>query len=57
LTWGFAASEVAGFKLGNVVVTLLAAIVIGKLDIIVSGNVKSTFLMLFPSRSATEWDG
>ena len=47
LTWGFAASQVAGFRLGNVAVTLLAAVVIGKLDIIVSGNVTSTFLMLF----------
>ena len=47
LTWGFAASQVAGFKLGNAAVALLAAVVIGKLGIIVSGNVKSTFLMLF----------
>ena len=47
LTWGFAASQVAGFKLGNVAVALLAAVAIGKLDIIVLGNVTSTFLMLF----------
>ena len=47
LTWGFAASQVAGFKLGNVAVALLAAVVIGKLDIIVSANIKFTFLTLF----------
>ena len=47
LTWGFAASQVAGLKLWNLAVALLAAAVIGRLDIIVSGNVKSTFLMLF----------
>ena len=47
LTWGFAASQVAGSKLGNVAVALLAAVVIGKLGVIVSGNVNSTFLMLF----------
>jgi len=47
VTWGFAASQVAGFKLGNVAVALLAAVVIGKLNLIVLGNVKSTFLMLF----------
>ena len=35
LTWGFAASQVAGFKLGNVAVALLAAVVLGKLGIIV----------------------
>ena len=47
LTWGFAASQVADLHLGNVAVTLLAAVVIGKLDMIVLGNVTSTFLMLF----------
>jgi putative transport protein len=47
LTWGFAASQVAGFKLGNVAVALLAALVMSKLVIIVSGNVKFTFLTLF----------
>jgi putative transport protein len=47
LTWGFAASQVAGFKLGNAAVALLAAVVIGKLDIIVSANIKFTFLTLF----------
>jgi putative transport protein len=46
LTWGFAASQVAGFRLGKVTVTLLAAVVIGKLGMIVSGNIKSTFLLL-----------
>ena len=47
VTWGFAASQVAGFKLGNVAVALLAAVVIGKLDIIVSANIKFAFLTLF----------
>lgn len=47
LTWGFAASQVAGFKLGSVAVALLAALVMSKLVIIVSGNVKSAFLTLF----------
>jgi putative transport protein len=47
LTWGFAASQVGGFKLGNVAVALLAALVMSKLVIIVSGNVKFTFLTLF----------
>ena len=47
LTWGFAASKVAGLKLGSVAVALLAALVIGELDVVVSGNVKSAFLMLF----------
>lgn len=47
LTWGFAASLVARSRLGNVAVALLAALVISKLAIIVSGNAKSTFLALF----------
>jgi CHASE2 domain-containing sensor protein len=46
LTWGFAASQVAGFKLGNIAVALLAALVMSKLVIIVLGNVYSTFLTL-----------
>jgi putative transport protein len=45
-TWGFAASQVAGFSLGNVIATVLAAIVVGKLGITVSGNVKSTLLTM-----------
>lgn len=47
LTWGFAASQVAGSKPGNVAVALLAALVMSKLVIIVSGNVESAFLTLF----------
>ena len=46
LTWGFAARQVAGFRLGNAIVTLLAAVVIGKLAITVLGNIKSTFLIV-----------
>jgi hypothetical protein len=46
LTWGFAASEVAGFRLGNVIVMPLAAVVIGKLAITVLGNNKSAFLIM-----------
>jgi putative transport protein len=45
LTWGFAASQIAVFRLGNVTVTLLAAVTIGKLGLTVSGNNKSTFLL------------
>jgi putative transport protein len=45
-TWGYASSQVAGFILGNVV-TLLAAVAIGKLGITLSGNVKITFVIIF----------
>jgi putative transport protein len=46
ITWGFAASQVAAFNLWNVVVVLLAAVVIGKLGVIVFGSIMSTFLVL-----------
>ena len=39
--------KVAGFSLGNVTATLLAAIVIGQLGIAISPNVKSAFFILF----------
>ena len=39
--------KVAGFSLGNVTATLLAAVVIGQLGITVSPNVKSAFFVLF----------
>jgi putative transport protein len=44
LAWGFAASQVAGFRLGIIAVTLLAALAIGKLGITVSSNIKTMFL-------------
>jgi putative transport protein len=44
--WGYASSQVAGFILGNVV-TLLAAVTIGKLGITLSGNIKITFVIMF----------
>jgi putative transport protein len=46
VTWGFASSQVAGSRLGNVTVTLLAAVVVGKLGITVLGHIKSTFLIM-----------
>ena len=39
--------KVAGFSLGNVTGTLLAAVLIGQLDISISANVKSTFFIIF----------
>ena len=39
--------KVAGFSLGNVTATLLAAVVIGQLGIQVPGAVKSTFFIMF----------
>ncbi|NEU13335.1 aspartate-alanine antiporter [Methylobacterium sp. BTF04] len=39
--------KIAGFSLGNVTATLLAAVVIGQLGITISPNVKSAFFILF----------
>src|SRR5580704_11803740 len=39
--------KLAGFSLGNVTATLLAAVVIGQLAITISPNVKSVFCLLF----------
>ena len=39
--------KLAGFSLGNVTATLLAAVAIGQLGIAISPNVKSTFFILF----------
>jgi putative transport protein len=39
--------KLAGFSLGNVTATLLAAVVIGQLGITVAGPIKSTFFLLF----------
>src|SRR3974390_1041552 len=39
--------KLAGFNLGNVTATLLAAVAIGQLGIQVPGPIKSTFFMLF----------
>ncbi len=39
--------KLAGFSLGNVTATLLAAVVIGQLMITISPNVKSVFFLLF----------
>ena len=39
--------KVAGFSLGNVTATLLAAVIIGQLGITISPNVKATFFILF----------
>jgi putative transport protein len=39
--------KVAGFSLGNVTATLLAAVVIGQLAITISSDVKSVFFLLF----------
>jgi putative transport protein len=39
--------KIAGFSLGNVTATLLAAVVIGQLAITISPNVKSVFFLLF----------
>ena len=39
--------KLAGFSLGNVTATLLAAVAIGQLGITISPNVKSTFFILF----------
>ncbi|HZA37278.1 MAG TPA: aspartate-alanine antiporter, partial [Vicinamibacterales bacterium] len=46
---GFAAGgwKVAGFTLGNVTATLLAAVLIGQLGITVGGPIKSAFFLLF----------
>jgi putative transport protein len=49
LAIGFAVGpkKVAGFSLGNVTATLLAAVAIGQLGITVSPNVRATFFILF----------
>lgn len=39
--------KIAGFSLGNVTATLLAAVAIGQLAIVISPNVKSVFFLLF----------
>jgi putative transport protein len=39
--------KIAGFSLGNVTATLLAAVIIGQIGITVSPNVKSAFFILF----------
>jgi putative transport protein len=39
--------KLAGFSLGTVTATLLAAVVIGQLAITISPNVKSVFFLLF----------
>jgi putative transport protein len=39
--------KIAGFNLGNVTATLLAAVAIGQLGIEIPGPIKSTFFMLF----------
>lgn len=39
--------RIAGFNLGNVTATLLAAVAIGQLGIEISGPIKSTFFLLF----------
>jgi putative transport protein len=39
--------KIAGFSLGNVTATLLAAVVIGQLGITISPNVKAAFFILF----------
>jgi putative transport protein len=39
--------KLAGFSLGNVTATLLAAVAIGQLGITVAGPIKSTFFLLF----------
>src|SRR5512145_2329911 len=39
--------KLAGFSLGNVTATLLAAVLIGQAGIAVPGPIKSTFFMLF----------
>ncbi len=41
------AKKVAGFRLGSVTATLLAAVVIGQIGIQIPGPIKSTFFMLF----------
>jgi putative transport protein len=41
------AKKIAGFSLGSVTATLLAAIVIGQIGIEIPGPIKSTFFMLF----------
>jgi putative transport protein len=49
LAIGFAVGprKVAGFSLGNVTATLLAAVAIGQIGITVSPNVRATFFILF----------
>jgi putative transport protein len=49
LAIGFAVGsrKIAGFSLGNVTATLLAAVIIGQIGITVSPNVKSAFFILF----------
>ena len=39
--------KIAGFSLGSVTATLLAAVVIGQIGIDIPGPIKSTFFMLF----------
>ncbi|MGL4541159.1 MAG: aspartate-alanine antiporter, partial [Polymorphobacter sp.] len=49
LTIGFwiGPKKLAGFNLGNVTATLLAAVAIGQLGIEIPGPIKSAFFMLF----------
>lgn len=49
LAIGFAVGprKVAGFSLGNVTATLLAAVIIGQIGITISPNVKAGFFSLF----------
>ena len=45
--FGIGPRKVAGFALGNVTATLLAAILIGQLGVTIDGPIKSTFFLLF----------
>ncbi|HEX2653520.1 MAG TPA: aspartate-alanine antiporter [Xanthobacteraceae bacterium] len=49
LAFGFlvGSRKIAGFSLGNVTATLIAAVIIGQIGITVSPNVKSAFFILF----------
>lgn len=47
LGFWFGPKKLAGFSLGNVTATLLAAVAIGQLGIAVPGPIKSTFFLLF----------
>jgi len=50
------AKRLAGFSLGNVTATLLAAVAIGQLGIQVPGPIKSAFFLMFLFAVATAWD-
>jgi putative transport protein len=45
--FGIGPRKLAGFSLGSVTATLLAAILIGQLGLTISGPIKSTFFLLF----------